>query len=214
MVQAGVEGISLVKPPIRIPAGAKIVSIGGSIGLPLNMVTDEAGSINRVLSAGGGINAQFMYHVTPELGIGVDIARESFGKQTVRDAPITMESKGDISTYLVAVRYVFNPSSPYRLWPVIGFGLGTTNFKATGTLDSGYVWSSNGSAVTKVDSAKSGFAFGLGFGVDADVTDRIMLVFVTDLRGCQVNKTETEKLFTDFSTLVVWSNTIRVGYRF
>jgi hypothetical protein len=182
----------------RIPQGSQIVNLGLGLGIPLNYVTDSWGNNQSVLGSGAVLSGQYVYHIAPNFGIGVEVAHRTFGEKTF--SSYTMS--GDMSAILGIIRYVFNPASPVRVYSLLGVGRGQTALLAK-----------RSDGTTAIDSSSGGMAFTADLGVEGDLSGNMLWGVSAGISGSGVDETATRAIFTNFGSVYVFNLMAKIGWK-
>lgn len=171
-----------------LPAGATVktgehqVSINAGAAIPTTKydLSASGGSSEVMGGSGVGFGGQYLYHLTPALGLGSEFSYAAFGDKDHAIGPVLgvpgtiVTSSYKTWTMEAIARYVLMPESRVNPYFIAGVGLGSVSAKASTRLPPGLVFASTGSReATNFDGSATGVAFSLGAGADADITDSL-----------------------------------------
>lgn len=152
-------------------AAALLLSVGGAnatvtggeqeVGLDIGAAIPniQVGGGNSAASTGFLIGGQYIYQITPNIGVGVDVQDGMYGSQTFTvdeggGHTGSIKTTSNALTYEVAGRYVFMPDNQWNPYAIVGVGGNDISLKAT---------SAGGTLVNTSDQT---FAFSVGAGVE------------------------------------------------
>lgn len=160
-----------------VKAGEQQVSVNVGAAIPTTKYDLSAfgGKTEAMGGSGVGFGGQYLYNLTPSLGLGGEFSYASFGDKdhTVTNAIVTSSYK--TWTMEVIARYVMMPEARFNPYFIAGLGMGSVAAKATTKPAPGLVWLNTGTTEsrTNFDGSAIGAAFSLGAGADADISDSI-----------------------------------------
>lgn len=176
LVLAGMACVSLPAGAV-VKAGEHQVSVNVGAAVPTTQydLSPVGGKTEDMGDTGTSFGGQYLYHLTPALGLGGEFSYAAFGDKdhSVTNAIVTSSYK--IWTTEVIARYVLMPEARINPYFIAGLGMGSVAAKATTKPAPGLVWLNTGTneSRTNFDGSAMGVAFSLGAGADADITDSL-----------------------------------------
>ena len=165
-------GLFLVRPAAaEIKAGDQIVGVNvGGVSPFAKWPSEEGNPVSgqRLAGAGIGFGGQYLYHLTPAFGVGVEGDYDAYGphKWSFSRGIVNEDSSYHSWDAQAVGRYVFIPDQPINPYIIVGAGVGQVIEKFTASV-SGMSAMAGGSA--------TGFSFAAGVGADYSVTDNILV---------------------------------------
>jgi opacity protein-like surface antigen len=146
--------------------GQSLLDLGLGIGVPVSGLdlTRFGGGAERPGAAGFSINPRYLYQLRSHLAIGGELSYSNFPDRAVPLGGGFGTAGGSAFTMEGIARYLFDPSA--RVSPYLIGGLGFNNYSAT-------VRSPGGNLL--IDSSSAGLAMSAGAGVQADLSDQVVL---------------------------------------
>lgn len=160
-----------------VKAGEQQASVTAGAAIPLMQFDFSAvgGTSEKTGGSGVGFGGQYLYHLTPALGLGGEFNYASFGDQTHNVTKAVVTSSYKTWSMEAVARYVLMPEAKVNPYLIAGLGVGATSAKATTKPAPGFVWANTGTTEsrTNFDGSATGAAFSIGAGADADITDSL-----------------------------------------
>lgn len=156
-----------------------VVNLG--VGVPLTDLdlTDQGGGKDKIGKTGATFGLQYLYDVSPQLGLGADINGTAFG-ENASDVLIPgghTTTKPTSSVYLAAVKFKFIPAGQVQPYVLGGFGFHRTSLDAKTAPQAGFVWADTGTRETRqmVDDSQTNYALAIGGGLDFPINDTVFM---------------------------------------
>ena len=180
-----IKNVALVATVVLLCAGAaraagNQINVLGGFAVPLTRVDfgSVGGSTESIGATGGFVAGQFFHAVHPRISLGGEISFISNGSSDINSLPTTAaNSSMDAVSFLALLKGYFNDSKSIRFYGSGGIGLQDSQFHSDVHPRAGFAWADTGTTETRHFNSNSvtSFAFALGFGFEATVTDAFML---------------------------------------
>lgn len=204
-----------------VKAGEQQVSVNVGAAVPTTKFDLSAvgGNTETMGGSGVGFGGQYLYHLTPALGLGGEFSYASFGDKAHAITNAIVTSSYKTWTTEVIARYVLMPEARVNPYFIAGLGMGSVSAKAMTKPAPGFVWSNTGAAEsrTNFDGSATGVAFSLGGGADADITDSLFAGLDLRWRFVGAKKDYADQVTGGVDTLSSGSGLAiagKIGYKF
>jgi hypothetical protein len=205
----------------ELKAGHRYVSIGvGSGGHGTSTDWRALGGDKEADYKGGSaFGAQYLYQLTPNLGLGGEFEFSNYGQKDHTLTSYTVRMGGEVYTAEAVMRYTFLPHKWWRPFLAAGFGVSSQRVYALTTPRAGVTWPGTGTRETRSNysTTLNGASASLGLGLEADLNERFTAGLDLRVRSRAVDKTVVDSALGgthDFAPDAGASLLLRLGYRF
>ena len=177
--------VALVATAVLLCAGAaraagNQINVLGGFAVPLTRVDfgSVGGSTESIGAAGGFVAGQFFHAVHPRVSLGGEVSFMSNSASDINTLPTSAANASmDAVSFLALLKGYFNDSKAIRFYGSGGIGLQDSQYHSDVHPRPGFVWTDTGTSETRHFNSNSvtSFAFALGFGFEASVSDAILL---------------------------------------
>jgi len=163
----------------EVVAGQQIVGLDIGAAVPFAKMDIPGMGKRSVADPGFLVGAQYVYHLTPNIGLGADLGYSPYGDKTIDlDAAHGPGSHVDVSSHKLSfealARYVFMAQSKFNPYAIVGLGVNSVSLKASYT---GQFGSSLVSGLTALDDSYTSLAFSAGGGFETEVMKSVIAGF-------------------------------------
>lgn len=161
--------------------GSQTINLNLGMGIPLTDLDLSAagGGKDKVGTPGISVGGQYLYHVAPRLGLGLDINYSKSGeKQSSKFSPLLDSMvKSESVVALVIGKFIFIPNGKASPYVLAGGGVHSSRLKFSASPAAGLVWADTGTRESRVfgDSSGTNYAIVGGLGIDVFVTENAFL---------------------------------------
>jgi opacity protein-like surface antigen len=177
------------------------------------------GSKENDYEGGSAFAAQYLYQLSPNVGIGGEFEFSNLGQKDHTLTQSVVRMGGQLFTVEAVTRYSFFAHKKWHPFIMAGLGVASGNVYALTTPRAGFTWAGTGTRETRTNwnTTLTGASASLGLGVEAELNDRLAVGLDLRLRSRAVDKTVVDGALGgthDFAGEGGASLLLRLGYRF